>query len=220
MLAGRRGLRALPYVLRASTQPPAARASACAHLIVPGVRVGPITPTTSETDLRQLLGGGVEQVELGDSDEMPVPGTVLYPDDVVARLQVTWADSTRTTPRDVIIEEGASLWHTAQGVRLGTTLRRLERLNGRPFMVAHLWGSYWEGRVISWEGGALGAELDTSRLAVTLASERFAEVASTLTPDERRQLDADDRRPLSSELPALRRLDPEVVTLWLRFRRD
>lgn len=117
---------------------------------------------------------------------------------------------------DVVIEEGASLWHTAQGVRLGTTLRRLERLNGRPFLVAHLWGSYWEGRVISWEGGALAAELDTSRLTVALASGRFDQVASTLTPDERRQLEGGDR-PLSSALPALRRLDPHVAQIWLRF---
>lgn len=215
----RQSSRPLPYVLRASTQQPAPREMECAYLLVPGVRAGPITAATSEEELRRLSRGDIEQVDLGDSDEARVPGTVLYPRSPVARIQIAWTDDGRVRPQGVVIQEeevgeGPSIWHTARGVRLGTTLTSLELLNGRPFTVAHIFGTGWEARVISWEGGDLAAELDTLRAVVSIASGRL----STLTPDLQRQLEAADR-PLSSALPALRRLNPRVTMIWLKFDR-
>ena len=189
--------------------------------------LGPITRRTSERDLIELVGeGNVESVNLSEAPEPEedVAGTIVFPERLDARLTIAWRDRGRTTPTDFffesqILEDGELVaevargsWRTPRGVRLGTTLVDLQRLNGRPFTVAHVAGTYWEARVASWEGGDLSTELDLRPFVVTVASSGL----DALTAEQRRQLDASDT--LSSALPALRALNPTVTQIRLRFR--
>jgi hypothetical protein len=176
--------------------------------------LGPITRRTSERDLVRLVGAENVQFEnLNDSDEGGViPGSIL-PGDLI----IVWADDSLTRIADIVHggmmgEVAPGFWRTARGVTLGTTLGGLQRLNGRPFTVAHTPGTYWEARIVSWEGGNLTADLDLRPFVVTVGSDGM----NGLTAEQRRQLDAADT--VSSALPALRALNPAVDQLWLRFR--
>lgn len=198
----------LPYVLSATAQPPATGDSACAHLIVPGVRVGPITATTSEAQLRVLAGEDLTEVDVPSPGGAAVPGTALYPDDPLARILIRWTDpGDRSRPECLIIEGQASLWHTARGVRLGTTLNHLDRLNGGPILVGYDVGEQ-RGSVHSWERGAL--EGDFSEAEVALGGGRWQD----LTPPERDQVQqAAKEWWLDSRSPLVRKLELRVVRM-------
>lgn len=150
-------------------------------LIVPGERVGPVTATTSEADLIKRLGSSV--VTAGDTLYGPEGdtflGTVLYkgtPDEV----QITFYDQKRTQPEAITIrpqlldDEGnpiknlaPSRWTTADGLRIGTTLKALEKRNGKPFK---LWGFGWDygGALSDWQGGKM-ARLTNNRSTLSLS---------------------------------------------------
>lgn len=116
-----------------------ASAQPIAHdwLIVPGERVGPISASTSEAALRAAFGpsniAGIE-VDLGEG--FSEPGTAIYPDDDLTRLEVVWLDSSRSVPKEVRLNGDASLWRTEEGISLGSTLQDIERRNGFPFRLA------------------------------------------------------------------------------------
>ncbi|MBI4408835.1 MAG: hypothetical protein HY561_03945, partial [Gemmatimonadetes bacterium] len=182
-------------------------------LIVPGVRVGPITATTSEDELRRLTGGDLTDADVPASDGSPVPGTALYPDNPLARILIQWADpDQRTRPECVILGRQASLWHTARGVRLGTTLDELVRLNGGSILVAFD-PSAGRGSVHSWERGRLEEDFGWAELA--LGGGRWA----TLTRSERAQIEeAAAEWWLDAASPSVRRLGLHVVEMrWCWF---
>jgi len=56
-----------------------------------------------------------------------------------------------------------SLWHTEDGISLGTALETLETLNGKPFRITSADHDYG-GLVWSWENGALHAKLKSLEL--------------------------------------------------------
>ena len=94
-------------------------------LIVAGVRIGPITATTSEADLVQLLGAGSVQaadIEIGEG--FTEPGTIIFPADAAKRAEIIWRDDKRRSgPVRVQINGAKSDWHFANGITLGTTLK-------------------------------------------------------------------------------------------------
>jgi hypothetical protein len=109
------------------------------YLIVPGVRVGPITAKTIELDLVELYG--VENVHstvsLSGQSETTTE-TILFPFDTMKKLQIIWVNgNSHEGPALVRISGTRSLWHTEDGISLGTSLIRLEIMNGTFF---HLTG--------------------------------------------------------------------------------
>lgn len=103
-------------------------------LIVPGERVGPITQSTSDAILAVIFGSeNVAPVDVNLGEGFSAPGTVVYPDDASRRLEIVWTDSSRTIPREIRLAGNSSIWRTAEGISLGTTLKDIERLNGFPF---------------------------------------------------------------------------------------
>lgn len=132
-----------------------ARAQKNDWLIVPGSRVGPITATTTRSDLDSLFGR--ENVRDHDIDlaEGPLPAAVVFEDDPAASLGITWE---KEHPSQIYIcfkaGEGPCKWRTASGIRLGLPLRELERLNGRSFQLAGF-GFDGQGMVTSWRHGHL-----------------------------------------------------------------
>ncbi|HEY3839763.1 MAG TPA: hypothetical protein VGL72_24495 [Bryobacteraceae bacterium] len=125
-------------------------------LIVPGVRVGPVTRASTEQSLRRFFGSlaARENVGVGASEGVLVPGLVLYPTDPARRLEITWNDEQPPHPAMISIcpdsYTATCRWHTIHGIGIGTTLRELEKLNERPFGIVG-WGSDGSGNLTSFK---------------------------------------------------------------------
>jgi hypothetical protein len=126
------------------------------YTIVPGVRFGAITARTSEADLKRIYGrDNVRDVEVGLGEGETMPGTVVFPNDESKKIEIVWKDQKRKRSPDFIQFYGdRSVWKTSDGIGLGTSLKVLEKLNGRGFTLA---GFQWDysGTVLSWRGGKL-----------------------------------------------------------------
>jgi hypothetical protein len=217
----KRGLRLALFaaaLLTAQTRPPGA-----SDLIVPGLRVGPVTRTSTERSLRQSLGAAAVKQDIDVGEGILEPGLVIYKDDPTRRLAVVWNREQPAHPASILIcyPEGGSAcrWHTGSGIGLGTTLKDLERRNGKPFQMT-VWGSDVGGNVVSYEGGRLERELRSlGALALTLVPLIGSDGAylPTLTSDE---MDAvTGEKFVSSRNAVLQKLDPYVAAMSLEFPR-
>lgn len=128
-----------------------------AFLIDPARSVGYITPSCNEEDL--IKSYGLENVHrqtivVGEGEEFP--GTVLFPDSA-DKVEITWKDSYRN-PNYIMINGDNSRWHSAEGIKIGTPMEKVEQANGRAFELA---GFAWdcEGISTSWCGGRLPENL-------------------------------------------------------------
>lgn len=184
--------------------------------IVPGERIGPLTPTTTFAGLQRQFGTENvrrEKIDIGEGFEEP--GVMIYPESASKRLAVLWKDGKESEgPATVMIcygdnPEGTCEWKTEQGITLGTTLSRLEALNRRPFRLAGFGWDY-SGTVTSWNSGQLEAVLNRrGRLIIRLLPR------DTGPTPEYRQVEGD--RDFSSGHPAMQKLEPRVYALTLQF---
>ena len=123
-----------------------------------GERVGRISALS---DLERLVGlfGQRLVVErpFSTGEGFCVPGMVVFPG-TSDELEIAWQDRAQSQVAAVRIRRAGGRWATAGGVRVGTSLADLERLNGGPFTFG---GFGWDygGRVASWEGGRLERRL-------------------------------------------------------------
>jgi len=115
--------------------------------------------STTAADLRARFGAANVKTALvrggeGDYGE----GTVLFDGDPTAKLEIEWRDGARQRDPDRVSVRGKQTrWHSPAGISLGTPLRAIERLNGRPFRLVGF-GSDVQGMVMSWSGGKLEAQ--------------------------------------------------------------
>ena len=193
-------------------------------LIVPGLRVGPVTRTSTEAALLRTLGKAAvkEDVEVGEG--MTEPGLVIYKSDPTRTLAVVWGDDKPAHPASVFIcyDSAAARcrWHTASGIGTGTTLRDLERRNGKPFEMV-VWGSDVGGNVTSFDGGKLEQELKSyGVLALNLAphTDPQGEYIPKLTSEEAEAVLGE--KIVSSSHPVLQKLNPYVASMSLEFPRS
>jgi hypothetical protein len=183
--------------------------------ITPG-QAGPVGPATSEQDLiRQLGPARVKRADIYVGEGEHQPGTLVDGEDPARALAILWRDpATRSNPSIVFIcyglQRGQCQWKTAEGITIGTTLGRLEQLNGGPF---RLFGFAWdyEGTVASWEGGALSRWDARGRLLVRL---RPGPAAYELPAYSQVRGD----REFSSAHPAMRKLNPTIYQMMLEWK--
>lgn len=201
------------------------KTTATDFLIIPGKQVGPIKATTSEAELLKLLGPSV--VTAGDTLYGPEGaefiGTTLYKN-TSDEVQIIYTDEKRTKPETILIrpqltdDEGEPLknvmptrWATADGLRIGTTLKELEQRNGKPFK---LWGFAWDygGMVSNWQGGKLEPANKKMFLSIGLGP------SATQTPAQEKAYNKlmGDSEFLSS-LAAMRVLNPVVQSMQVSF---
>jgi len=181
------------------------------RLIVPGERLGPVDAEASLDDLRVALGPGNAVAEkVLDQDGSRVPGAVLYPSDPRRRIEIAWSDTAgRRRPAWARVRGRATAWRTSAGIRVGTTLLELEKLNGRAFTVWGFGGTR-PGRVRSWNDGALDDELKKDAwVSLRLPSRAPAREVAALSHGS----------VLPSGDPSLRRLNPRVGEIVVRFER-
>ncbi|WP_392534889.1 hypothetical protein [Nostoc sp. C117] len=121
-------------------------------LIVPGERVGPITPTTTKQDLIKLFGAShlVDKTISGAEGIGSFAATELKLSQGRSLL-VVWSDNTRTKPLDV--RNLGSAWKTREGIGVGISLNELRKKLGN----FKLYGLGWD------YGGTI--LLDSSKLS-------------------------------------------------------
>lgn len=123
------------------------------RIIVPGIKVGPITRHTSQEDLVELYGGtqvGLSTITTPEGEE---GCTVIFPGEP-SELRITWKDTDRTRIKAVYIDKSESTWFTREGMGVGLPLSEIAKVNQHPF---RFYGLNWQygGVVEDWNNGTM-----------------------------------------------------------------
>jgi hypothetical protein len=194
--------------------------SAADDLIVPGLRVGPVSRASTENSLLQSLGPDAVKEEVNIGEGMTQPGLVIYKNDPRRRLDVVWNNESPAHPQSVFIcpdmPAAPCRWHTSSGIGVGVTLKELESRNGKLFQMV-VWGSDVGGNLVSFEGGKLERELRGLVLNLTPRINASGDYLPKLTAQE---LDAvRGEKTVPSNHPVLQKLNPYVVAMQMEFPR-
>ena len=126
------------------------------YKIISNIKVGAITAKTTEAELKKIYGEkNVQSADVGLGEGETAPGTVIYPNDEKRKIEIVWKDQeSKKFPDFVQLTGDKSLWKTKEGISLGTSLKWLEKINGKSFT---LLGFDWDygGTVYSWRKGKL-----------------------------------------------------------------
>jgi hypothetical protein len=154
-----------------------------------------------------------ELIHVGEGERES--GSVIYPNEPRLTILVLWKDSVgRRNPSSLRLRD-RSRQVIYDGIGIGTTLKALERLNGRPFQLAGFDFDY-SGTVTSWRGGRLEQ-----------VSGRACEIKVRLLPvlpksPSRQQLAAGEAtegdRDFESSNPNMQLLNPRVYEVLLIYR--
>jgi len=182
--------------------------------IIPGVKVGAITAQTSEADLKKIYGSkNVQSGDVGLGEGETVPGTIIYPNSPNKRLEIAWKDTEKKKSPDFVQFGGEkSLWKIAPGISIGTSLKTLEQINGKSFV---LLGFGWDysGTVVSWKGGKLARKFGDDGKFVTLRL-----IPVTYDKLSRKYTDSviGDGE-FSSKHKSMQKLNPKVYSVIVKF---
>jgi hypothetical protein len=180
--------------------------SAGDHLIVPGIRLGPVSAERSEQELVKMLGSeSVQRIEMSVGEGQCAPGSLLFPG-TDNEIEVGWTDSTFSLPTLVRIRNAKGAWSTAQGVKVGSLLSELERIKGS---VIEFSGFGWDG-----SGGGSWSE-SGGEIGFVLVPDSVANKAASRDP---RQGEILGDRIVRSDHPFIRILKPSIARIALRFR--
>ncbi len=115
-------------------------------------------PFAKDTDHQRLITafgrGNVSQRTVYEPEGLEIRASIVFPDDPIRRLIVLWSDqeSLRRPARIILL---GSAWSGPGGLKIGTPIETVEKVNGRPFV---LYGFEWDygGTIGSWNSGTLG----------------------------------------------------------------
>lgn len=186
---------------------------------IPGEKAGVVNSTSSEQGLIDLLGS--ENVSPHDTiygaEGMFSIGTILYKG-TPNEAHITWKD-TLNFKDPAYVEVGfAELnnvnkvdWYTTIGVKVGTKLTELERINGKSFNFS---GFGWDygGSVVDWNGGKLMNADSTSYLSVILGYDYDDQALNSVVD----KLLGDSS--FESKNPNAQKLNPHVAHLIISFK--
>lgn len=131
--------------------------------IVPGESVGPIDMNTTEAELKDIFGEeNVVRSKIHIGEGSFLNGTTIYKG-TRNEIELVWSGSYEPPIERVIINGEGARWQSNTGVKIGTSLKKLNEINGKPFV---FYGFGWDygGSVLSWEGGALDSAGATGTL--------------------------------------------------------
>jgi hypothetical protein len=199
-------------------------------IIMPGKQVGPVRPNSTEASLRDLLGAEnvVRDTVYMAEGEFEI-GTTLFKN-TADQTQILWKDKTNFAKPEVVfirpaydntgaLRPGTAgpqiQWMVAvdadDNIRIGTSLREVEKANGKPFK---LYGFGWDygGMSAGWQKGKLEAIDSKSYLSLLFGFEAaFYETENKLYDTV-----LGDSEFLSSN-PAMQTLNPTVKSMTLSF---
>src|SRR5438874_9457329 len=113
----------------------------------------PINNSTTTDDLMNKFGASQVlngRVNVGEGETQP--GVMVFPGDPKRRLAITWGQRTKALPMIVRISGKETTWTTFAGIGIGMTLKQIEKINGRPFILTGFGWDY-DGAVKSWRSG-------------------------------------------------------------------
>jgi hypothetical protein len=141
------------------------------------------------------------------------PGTVIYPNDPTRIIEIVWKDARRKRfPKRIQLTGERSVWRTRHGISLGTRLKELERINGKPFVLTGFSWDY-EGTVVSWEGGKLERDFEKDGRVVLL---RLSDQTDSGVSGEDAGSVAGDRDFPSSH-QVMQKINPKVYQIIVEF---
>ena len=192
-------------------------------LILADGKQGSINAHTTWQDLARAYGANnVVDRDLDVGEGEVEPGTILFPSDPERSIEILWNDvKTKTEPSRLTIRGNKSRWKAPRGISLGTTLKELERLNGRPF---HMAGFGWDysGTVMSWDMGMLTRDLSqfdphkgVEQGRIILRLDCGTANSEPLTKEEGMQVAGDGN--FSSNHPVLQKMNPCVSEMVWAF---
>ena len=187
-------------------------------LIVPGQRVGPITPATTRADLDAMFGKENVQERNLEISEGPEAATVVFGQDTSAALAITW-DREHVSTIHICFgtQTGPCRWRTASGIRIGLPIQELQKLNEKPFQVGGR-GSDAPGAVVNWRKGMLEEDPTAcGHLVVKLSPAADVAGRSMSKQEANSYKDLQGEKPYSSNFIPLLDLNPIVSALELKF---
>jgi len=176
--------------------------------------------TTREDLVRRYGAANVSDRDIDIGEGETEPGTVVFSSDPQRTIEILWKDSgAKRAPKQVQIQGQVSLWKSAHGISLGTSLKELEHINGGLFL---LFGFNWDysGTVTSWKGGTLEKELPgttekepqgNGRVILRLDTPPGANLAESESAEV-----AGDRE-FSSQHPVMQKINPRVYQIIWQF---
>jgi hypothetical protein len=108
------------------------------HTIIPGERVGPVTPDTSREELAQLYGeNNLKDQSIHMGEGFTEPGTLvdLGPEQ---RFAIVWLDETQTEP--LLAKDFGTAWQTPEGLGVGVSYATVQSVLGN----FQLYGFEWD----------------------------------------------------------------------------
>ena len=175
---------------------------------------GVITASTTRRDLVNRFGvRNVSDGDVGIGEGETAPGTVVFPKDPIRAIEILWKDpKTKRSPESLTIGGKASRWKTAHGISLGTSLKQLEQINGKSFVLSGFGWDY-SGTVHSWDNGVLSKDFEGhGRVILRLDTD--------LKPPNLPQPDYDHVTgdgSFSSSDPAMQKINPRVYEILWEF---
>jgi hypothetical protein len=145
------------------------------------------------------------------TDDGPQTGTVLFPASNDARLEIAWQNENSKTAIWWVKAIGTR-WTTEHEIRVGTTLRTVEELNGSPFRLSGF-HTLVGGRVLSWAGGRMERPAVRENCDVRIQFQPQYDG----TDDPRLVRQVRFGREYSSGHPALQKLNPKVAVIWIGY---
>lgn len=189
-----------------------AAGAANSRRIIVGKCFGAVTAKTTRAEVATIYGkANVKDATLHGPEGTTFSGTVVYPRKPADSFEIIWVDpKTKRRPELVRISDPKTKWKTTHGITVGTSLRTIEKLNGKPLTLN---GFGWDlgGGVISWNEGRLAKEC-TGKLLLTFdarVTEKLPEKEATSIMGERE---------VKSDSPVMRKLDVRVQELTLSLR--
>jgi len=197
-----RFLRTLPLLLLALLAAPAHSAPRDAGTLK---CTGPFAREATHDGLVKAFGKGnvtSERVSVGEGEM--ARATVVFARDRTRRLEVFWRDAKKRRGVSEVRTSTGSTWRAPQGIAVGMALAEVERINGKPFLLA---GFGWDygGTATDWQGGALATQDGGCRLML-----RFEQTQQT-------HADIDGDRDIASDDAGMRSAAPVVEEMSLRF---
>jgi hypothetical protein len=121
---------------------------------------GAFARDSSHIRLAQIFGPeNVTFTDVDGPENTKIQASVLFPRDPTRRLEMLWTNSTSRSGTQVIAINGKSAWAGPRGVKLGTPLAAVEKMNGKPFKLSAFdadgssAADWMEGAMLKLQGG-------------------------------------------------------------------
>ena len=124
--------------------------------IIPNESVGLITSSTTKSALNKLYDKeNIREYVIFSYEGIDIKGTEVIFDNTADNITIEWNDG-NLTPKIIRIENPNSNWKTKEGVGIGSTIKEVEKANGKPFTIyGYEIDKYLAGTVKNWNSGNL-----------------------------------------------------------------